>query len=68
MAYPVMLQVDIRFEFLIFGEQCGANIICVEDGYPPFSTPLRNNLSLFLDEAPKVGERDLHTLVDDLTN
>ena len=34
--------------------------------HAPFSTPLRNNLALFLNEASKVGEPNLHSLVDDL--
>ena len=51
-----------------FCEQCGADVICVEDEHPPLSTPLCNDLAFFLDEAPKVGEPDLHSLVDDLTN
>ena len=40
----------------------------VEDKYPPVSVPLRNNMALFLDEAPKMREPDLHPLVDDLSD
>ena len=30
--------------------------------------PLHNDLAIFLDKAPKVGESDLHPLVDDLND
>ena len=57
MAYPLMPQVDIRLDFLSFREHCGAYIIGVEDGHPPISMPLRNNLAFFLDEAPEMRAR-----------
>ena len=68
MAYPLMPQVDIRLDFLSFHEQGGAYIIRVEDELPPIFVPLHNNLGLFLDEAPKMRESNLHPLVDDLSD
>ena len=67
-AYPLMPQVDIRLNFLSFHEQGGAYVIGVEDEHPPISAPLRNNLALFLDEAPKMRESNLNPLVDDLSD
>ena len=49
------------------GKHCGADVICVEDEYPPFPPPLRDDLAFF-DEASEVCELDLHPLVDDLSN
>ena len=63
---PLMPQVDIRFNFLSFGKHCGVNIVCVKDEHPPFSSPLHDDFPFFLDEATKVGEPDLHPLVDAL--
>ena len=42
---PLVPQVDVRFHLLSFGEQCGADVIGVEDKHPPISAPLRNNLA-----------------------
>ena len=67
-AYPLVPQVDIRLDLLSFGEQRGADIIGVEDEHPPVSAPLRNDLTLFLNEAPEVHKSHLHPLVDDLTD
>ena len=55
-------------DFLSFGEQRGADVICIEDEHPTFSTPLRDDLALFFDKAPEVGEPYLYTLVDDLAD
>ena len=68
MAYPLVPQVDVRLGFLSFREHCGATVSGVEDEHPPVSTPLRNDLAFFLDEAPKMSEPNLHPLVDDLSN
>ena len=67
-AYPLMPQVDIQLDFWSFREQGGANVIGVEDEHPPVFTPLRNNLALFLNEAPKVRESHLPSLIDDLSD
>ena len=67
-AYPLVPQVDIRFDFLSFTEHCGANVIGVEDEHPPFSVSLCNNLAFFLFEAPEMREPDLHPLVEDLSD
>ena len=63
MVDPLMPQIDMRFNFLTFGKQRGADFIRVEDEHPLFSMPFRNNLALFLDEAPKVGKSSVHSLV-----
>ena len=67
-ANPRMPQVNIRFDFLSIGKHCGADVICVEDEHPPFSLPLRDDLPFFFDEAPEMGEPDLHSLIDYLSN
>ena len=51
-----------------FGKQGCADVIGVEDEYPPISAPLRDNLALLLDEAPEVRKPHLHSLVDDLSD
>ena len=67
-ANPLVPEINIGFDLLSFGEQRGADVIGVEDEHPPVSAPLRNDLALFLNEAPEVRESHLHPLVDDLTN
>ena len=61
-----MPQYDLGLDFLSFCEQGDTTVIGVEDEHLPVSAPLRNNLALFLNEAPKVRESHLHSLVDDL--
>ena len=51
-----------------FGEQSGADVICIEDEHPPFSASLHDDLAFFFDEAPEVVEPDLHPLIDDLAD
>ena len=50
-AYPLVLYVDIRLDFLSLREHCGATVTGVEDKHPPVSAPLRNKSAFFLDEA-----------------
>ena len=68
MGYPLMPQVDIQRDFLSFCEQRGTYVIGLEDEHPPIPSPFRNNLALFLDEAPEMRESNLHPLVDDLSD
>ena len=56
----LMPQVDILLDLLSFGKHCGVDLICVEDEYPPFLAPLRDDLPFFFDEAFEVSEPDLH--------
>ena len=65
---PLMPQVDIRLDLLIFSEQSGADIIAVEGKHPPVSAPLRDDLAFFLDEAPKVRKPYMHPLGDNLSD
>ena len=67
-ADPLMPQVDIRFNFLSFGEHCSADVVRVEDEHPPFSSILCDDLSFFFNEAAKVGEPNLHSLFDNLSD
>ena len=63
-----MPSVNVRLDSLSFGEQCSACAIWVEDEHPPFPAPLRDDLAFLFDEAPEMGEPDLHPLVDDLSD
>ena len=65
-AYPLVPQVDVGYDFLSLCEHCGAPVSGVEDEHPPVSAPLRNHAAFFLDEAPEVCEPNLHPLVNDL--
>ena len=65
---PTSLVVLIRLDFFSFREHGGAYVIGVEDEHPPIFAPLRNNLALFLNEAPEMREPNLHPLVDNLSD
>ena len=68
MAEPLVPQVDIRLDLLLFRKHNGAHVVGFEDKHPPFTTPLRDYLAFLFYEAVEMRESNLHTLVDDLNN